>query len=265
MRRSYQDKAVLITGAGGGLGAALCERFAKAGAKVAGIDLDPKGLAATEQRIEAGGSGTFAWAECDVTDDAAVRVAIAGLEEQTGPIAVLVNNAGITHLGNFGAESAAAVSKVMDVNLGGAVSCTAAALDSILAERGQIVAISSVAGFAPLVGRTAYCASKHAMNGFFNTLRTELYGTGADVLLVCPSFIATNIRKDFLEGEAATRKRTVGPDATPEAVAEEIFQAAAAGKREITTGTVGMASKLLWRFVPKLYERLMLRNISPET
>ena len=242
-RRSFEGKTVVVTGAAGGLGKALSERFARAGARVGGVDVD------------AGAAIEIAVA--DLADEAAAFAAFDQLRRQLGPIDVLIANAGITRVKRFAAGESAAVRRVMEVNFLGAVHATAAAIDDLVARRGLIVAVSSVAGFAPLLGRSGYSASKHALHGFFDTLRAELHGTGVDVLVVCPSFIATGIR----ERSGGRLDRAVGGEDSPEAVAEKIFAAAVRRQRFLATGRLGKLSFWVHRFAPRLYETLMRRSI----
>lgn len=277
--RDFADRTVLITGAAGGLGRVLCRSFANAGARIAALDVDPTALAELEQELRAQGA-VAAFARADLTDELAVRQAVELLEGELGPISTLICNAGITHLKNFSSDQCADVRRVMEVNFLGSVHCTAACLDSIRHHRGSIIVLSSVAGFAPLVGRTAYCASKHALHGFFDTLRCELRQTGVDILMVCPSYIATGIRRKYEtetdrapqttaeKGRAgkgrAEKGRVVGTEDSPDSVAEQILKAARARRREIAIGRVGRFSWWCRRLAPRLYERLMQRSIRPE-
>lgn len=267
--REFLDRSVLITGAAGGLGRALCHRFAGDGARVAALDVNASALSELKEELRAR-DVVAAFAQADLTDEPAVRQAVERLEMELGPVDTLICNAGITHLKNFAADQCDAIRRVMEVNFLGSVHCTAACLASIRANRGAIIVLSSVAGYAPLVGRTGYCASKHALHGFFDTLRCELRGTGIDILMVCPSYIATGIRKHYEPGadESAPpsggKGRTVGAEASPEWVAEQIFKAARSRRREIALGGVGRFSWWCRRLAPRLYERLMLRSIQSE-
>ena len=259
--RDFQNRHIVITGAAGGLGAALAWRFGRAGARVGAIDLDTEGLEALVEGLEGEGISA-ASAVVDITREDEVRRAFAQLEERLGPVEGLVNNAGITHRRPFAADQVEAVTRVMAVNFQGAVHCTAAAHSSLLAHRGLLVAISSVAGFAPLVDRSAYAASKHALHGFFDTLRSELRDTGVDVLVVCPSFISTGLRDRLptSAGGGVPWPKT-GGEATPEAVAERIFQAARHRRRVLRTGRVAHLAYWISRLAPGLYERLMVRRM----
>jgi NAD(P)-dependent dehydrogenase (short-subunit alcohol dehydrogenase family) len=155
----------------------------------------------------------------------------------------------------------------MDVNFFGAVDCTRAALPSLARRRGRIVVISSVAGFAPLLGRSGYCASKHALHGLYDTLRGELAGEGVSVTLVCPGFTATRIEQNALDGggaPAAHAQSRVGRVASPEQVAEAIHLATLRRRRLAVLGGVGHATRLLVRVWPGLYDRLMRRALRVE-
>ena len=172
-KRSFAGAVVMITGAGGGLGRALALRFAAAGARIAALDRDPAGLDATRSELESRGVECLALT-CDVTDAVACSGAVAATVARFGSLDVLVANAGISHRSAFAATGLDVIRRVMEVNFFGAVNCTAAALPQLLASRGLVIAVSSVAGFTPLVARTGYSASKHAMHGFFDSLRAEV-------------------------------------------------------------------------------------------
>jgi NAD(P)-dependent dehydrogenase (short-subunit alcohol dehydrogenase family) len=265
-RRAFAGGTVIVTGAAGGLGRSLCLRFAAAGACVAVLDRDPPGLQALERDMTARGHVVFAHV-CDVTDATACATAIGAVQARFGRIDALVNNAGISHRSAFAETSVEVIRRVMDVNFFGAVNCTHAALAGLRASRGIVIAISSVAGFAPLIGRTGYAASKHALHGFFDSLRTEVAGDGVDVMLVCPSFIATGIDRAALggDGQPAVRERqTSGAQLLPDHAAEAIFDAAASGRRLLLLGATARMAWSISRCAPRLYAALMARRLRSE-
>lgn len=256
-RRQFAGRTVIITGAAGGLGKALVERFGRDGARVGAIDVRETELLQSakqwhKERIR------FETAIADCTDEEQLKAAVGELEHLLGQIYCVINNAGITHIENFGPDQAPHVRRVMEVNFLGAVYAAAASFESVARQGGLFVTISSVAGFAPLLGRAGYCASKHALHGFFDTLRLELRDTGAGVLMVCPSFIATGIRHgQRVEDESVG----VRDEATPEAVADLIYRAARRDRRFLAVGRVGRVARILQRWLPRLYERLMIRSV----
>ncbi|MBF3058116.1 SDR family oxidoreductase, partial [Pseudomonas aeruginosa] len=203
---------------------------------------------------------------CDVADADAVERAVALAVERFGGIDVLVNNAGITHRGTFAETGLGVFRKVMAVNFFGAVHCTRAALPSLLERRGQIVVLSSLTGFAPLLYRSAYNASKHALHGLFDTLRMELEGTGVSVTLACPGFTATDLRKNALVGDGSVTRQPVqvlgSQVASPVEVAEAIFQGAARRRRLLVLSNVNWWARLLARFFPRLFEKLLVPRLS---
>jgi NAD(P)-dependent dehydrogenase (short-subunit alcohol dehydrogenase family) len=260
--RSFAGTVVVITGAAGGIGAALARRFAVEGARVALLDRDVRRAAAVAEQID---GASVMVQRCDVTSPADCDAAIGAVVDIWGGIDVLVNNAGITHLGRFSDTDVDVIRRVVDVNFFGAVNCTKAALPSLLEQRGQIVVVSSVAGVAPLAGRTGYAASKHALHGFFDSLRAEHRQDGLRVLIVCPSFVDTSIGAHALGadgGPAAPEARTgVKRPLPPAEVADLVVQAAARDRRLLLVGRASRLSYWVGRLAPRVYERLMVRRV----
>ena len=254
---SFRDKVVVVTGAASGIGAALVRQLGRAGARVALLDRDLAGAEALAGTLPS--DHGFALG-CDVRDPVACSTAIERVIARWSGVDVLINNAGISHHSPFERTDVSVIRRVMDVNFYGAVHCTDSALASIIERRGMIVTISSVAGFAPLVGRTGYAASKHALHGFFDSLRAELADRGVGVLIVCPSFTRTSIDTSALSGTGTrlgTGRSTVGKLADPDTVAAAILRATAARKQRLVLSPVAIASLWLSRLAPGLYARLM--------
>jgi short-subunit dehydrogenase len=253
---------VAITGAGHGIGAALAARFAAAGHRVAVLELDAEAARARAEALEREGASALA-IPCDVTSQAACAQAMARVRETWGGIDVLVNNAGITHVGLACDTDVAVLRRVMEVNFFGAVHATRAALPSLLERRGRVAALSSVAGFAPLATRAGYVASKHALQGFFETLRAEHASDGLGVTLVCPSFVRTDIGARALGnaiGAPAPLRTGARHEVEPAAAAEAIYRGIVRGRRLVWVGREARLSWWLSQLAPRLYERLMLRR-----
>ncbi|MDP6979646.1 MAG: SDR family oxidoreductase [Myxococcota bacterium] len=256
------EPVVVITGAASGIGAALARHYAKAGARLALLDRDLAGVEA----LDADTLGT-AHAPlpigCDITSAAACEQAIEQVIKHFGQIDVLINNAGITHVGTFAETDPDVIRRVMDVNFFGALYCTKAALSHLLASQGRIVVMSSVAGFAPLARRTGYAASKHALHGLFDTLRSEVAGQGVSVTMVCPSFVRTSIGANALGvsgGASPADRGEVGQAMEPDEIAALIHRAAERRQRRILIGRVGKLSYWVSRLFPASYERIMLSS-----
>jgi NAD(P)-dependent dehydrogenase (short-subunit alcohol dehydrogenase family) len=256
-------QVVVITGGAGGIGRALAAAFTAHGARVALLDVDAAALESAASELQPRPRTV----QCDVTDSASCARAIAAVVAEEGGVDVLVNNAGISHRSTFVDTSDEVLRRVMEVNFFGSVHCTRAALPSLLQRRGQVVVLSSVAGFAPLYGRTGYAASKHALHGFFDTLRAELAGTGVNVLLVCPSFIDTPLRRNATDGAGRSAGQApvpVGGLLTPAQVADAVVAGCRARSRQLVLGGVGRLSFWVSRFAPRAYEALMRRSQKAE-
>lgn len=261
-KKSLESKNVVITGGGGGLGAALGREFAFAGANVALLDIDYEAAVLAADAVP---RGTATAIECDVTDPEACEHAIAVAEDRIGPIDVLVNNAGLSHRSAFVETDLAVIRTIMDINFWGSVNCTKIALPTLVERRGSVVVISSTAGFAPLLGRTGYAASKHALHGFFTTLRTEV--PQIEVLIAAPSFIDTNLRNHTLGGDGEITdhpQSRVGKMASPSDVAERIVWAVERRRNTLVLGRVGRVTRWLNALAPGVYERLMARKLRSE-
>lgn len=246
-----RDRPVaVITGGSGAIGTALAHRLDEAGWSVVCIDLgadqgpdDPTFLA------------------CDITDDAAVRSTFAAVEQRYGRLDLLVNNAGISAIGRFTDHDVTTHAKVMAVNYLGAVSCTQAALPALTRSHGRVVVTSSVTGFAPVLGRPAYVAAKHAVTGLFTALRPELAASGVGVTLVHPTFVSGGMSEAAGRADE-TERSTTGGEITPDDVARAIVDAVTRGTDQVFVGRTARAAWHLWRLAPRTYVRTMTRRLS---
>lgn len=265
-KRDYKGKVVVVTGAAGGLGRAFAARFGSAGARLALLDLQGDRVAAAAGELQEKGF-TSLGLPCDVSIESDCLEAMEKVRHHLGEVDVLVNNAGITHRSAFKETRSSVFRRIMEVNFFGSLCCTQAALASLIERKGQIIVISSIAGFSPLLGRTGYSAAKHALHGLFESLRCELKGSGVHVLMVCPGFTDTNIYRSALDGDGsitAHPQSTVGRIATPNEVAEAVFRAASREKRILVLSAAGKLAWLMMKFAPALYERLMTRSLAHE-
>lgn len=250
-------KTAVITGGAGGLGRALTLLLVERGWRVAVLDLPGP-------ELDACATDAVRPYACDVTDPEAVAAACARMRQEHGSIDLVIYNAGITQIGLFSETPLAAHRRVIDINYFGAVHVCAALLGDIRASHGVHLAISSVAGFAPLHRRTTYSASKHALEGFFRTLREEEREHGVAVLIAAPSFVATNIgRPESRDGGIARPGSAAdGVDYMEPAEAARIILDGVEKRRAfIPVGRVARLAWLINRLSPGLYARLMMRNI----
>ena len=265
-RKSYKDKVVVITGASGGMGVSFAKQFGKAGSVIGLLDLHLESVKSLSSELSDMGIESIPL-QCDVTVESECQIAINTVMEKYGRVDVLINNAGITHRSAFADTDSSVLRKVVDVSLFGSIYCTKAALNSLIDNSGQIIVISSIAGFAPLLGRSGYCAAKHALHGLFDSLRAELTGTGVGVLIVAPGFTRTGISKAALDGDGQKTKHpqsTVGKISSPDEVAAKLFKAAGKNRKLLILSSTGKLTRLLTRAAPSLYTWIMKKSLKSE-
>lgn len=254
---------VAITGAAGGIGRALARRWSIEGARVAMLDFEPEPLARAAAELSASGAEVKGF-DCDVTDFEGSRRAMESVVAQFGRIDVLVCNAGAVHRSAFEDTEIEVYRKVMEVNFFGSVHCAKAALPYLKETRGLIVVTSSIAGVAPLYGRTGYAASKHALHGFFESARCELADAGVRVLMVCPNFTRSPFEQRAMGADgrpAGTSRSLIGKLAEPDDVARAVVRAACAGRNLLVLTPLGKLAYYLSRLAPSYYARSMTRRL----
>lgn len=252
-------KTAVITGGAGGLGQALSRALRGQGWQVALLDL-PHALEALP--LVAGETHH----PCDVTDVQALTQTCATLRAQYPSLDLAIYNAGVTLIAPFEAVDADAHRRVFEINYWGAVNLAAALLPDIRRAGGTHLAITSVAGFAPLKHRTAYAASKHAMGGFFTSLRGEEAPHGVRVVLAAPSFVATNPGAGA-DANGLGRPGAAGDgidEMSPDAAAQTILNGLSRGRDFVPVGRVAGLAWWINRLAPKFYERQMLKRIAGE-
>ena len=262
----FKDKVALVTGGASGIGLATCWELVRQGARIAMLDMDEKNLE-TQQQIFLDQGYKILAIDCDVTEEAACQSAINQVLKIFGQIDILFNNAGITQRGLFEKTDTKVFKKVMDVNFFGSLYCTKAALPNLIQTKGIIIVNESIAGVAPLLARTGYSASKHALHGLFTSLRCELRHKGVHVMIVCPGFIRTNLQTRALggNGKIATHAQTrVGKEDTPENVAKQIVKGILNKKSILVLTFMGKLGYLVSRLSPLLYEYIMTRQFKKE-
>jgi short-subunit dehydrogenase len=261
-----KDKVVLITGGTSGIGKALAFSFGRAGAKVAFSGRNQQGLEQTSQELTAAGIDNLA-----IQADVSVQEQCEHMVQQTvaryGKMDVLINNAGISMRALFEDLDLEVIRKVMDINFWGTVYSTKYALPYIKASKGSVVGISSIAGYRGLPARTGYSASKFAMHGFLETLRTELLHSGVHVLLACPGFTASNIRNTALAANGQQQGETPREEEkmmSAEEVADRILEATIKRKRDLVMTTQGKLAVWVNKLFPSLADKLVYNVMAKE-
>jgi len=261
-----KNTVVLITGGTSGIGLACALEFGRTGAKIVITGRDSAKLASAATQLVAAGIEHHT-VQADVGDFAAATRAVADTISVFGRLDVLINNAGLSMRAKFADVDVKVLEQLMQTNFFGTVYTTKAALPYLLESKGTIVGISSIAGFRGLPGRTGYSASKFAMNGLLEALRTELLPQGVNVLTAAPGFTASNIRHAALlaNGQAQhDTPRDEGKMMSSEEVARYLREAVAQRRRTLVLTGQGKLTVFLNKWLPSLTDRLVLANFRKE-
>ncbi|WP_299758036.1 SDR family oxidoreductase [uncultured Pontibacter sp.] len=261
-----RDKVVLITGGTSGIGKALAFAFGREGAKVAVSGRNQQNLDQTSQELSAAGIANLA-VNADVSVEEQCQRMVQETVSKFGRLDVLINNAGISMRALFEDLDLDVIREVMDINFWGTVYSTKYALPYIKQYGGSIVGISSIAGYRGLPARTGYSASKFAMHGFLETLRTELLHSGVHVLLACPGFTASNIRNTALAANGQQQGETPREEEkmmSAEEVAERILKATIQRKRDLVMTTQGKLAVWVNKLFPGLADKLVYNVMAKE-
>lgn len=261
---SFKENVVIITGASRGIGQELAYQLAAQQAWLVLAARDEERLQVVAEACEAKGA-LVTVVPTDVSDQGQCRHLINQAVSAYGRIDTLINNAGMTMWAYFeDIEDLSPMEEIMRVNLFGSVYCTHYALPHLKKTRGRLVGISSLTGKTGVPMRSLYAASKHAMAGFFDSLRIELADTGISVTMIYPGFV-----------QSEERARALGPDGQPLAktpVAEDkvmpvetcariIIDAAASRKREVVMTTRAKLGQWMKLILPGLVDRIARRAI----
>lgn len=261
---SFTNRSVLVTGASEGIGRALSLELARDAGCLTLTARNVERLASLESECQALGARTCLVA-ADLTQTEAGAEVVAKAIAQFGRLDAVVANAGATMWSRFDAlQTLQPFETLMRVNFFANVWLTAAALPHLKNSRGLLVAISSVAGLTGVPERTAYCASKHALVGFCNSLRIELAGSGVDVTVIAPDFVLTETHRRALGadgralGESPMRESRI---MTAERCAQRIRRAMERRSRLEITSVRGRWGRVLQIVAPALIDRIAARAI----
>lgn len=271
------DRLALVTGAGGGIGAALALGLARKGARLVLVDRDPDGLARSEAAVRALGRDVSTHA-VDVTDVERIAALPEAVAARHGPLDLLVNNAGVALAGRFADVELSDFDWLMDVNFRAVVRMTHAFLPMLESRpAAQIVNLSSLYGLIAPPGQAAYAASKFAVRGFSEALRHELEAEGAKVgvTVVLPGGVRTAIAANARRGGMGEAERTAQAELwerllrlPPEAAAERIARGIERREKRVLVGRdarqVALVQRLLpvgyWSVLERLADRWSMRG-----
>lgn len=261
-----KDKVVIITGASSGIGKATALYFAQKGSKLAIAARSIEKLEQTASEIKRYEVEVVSIA-CDVSKEVDCKSLIDQTVEKFGQIDVLINNAGISMRALFNKTEMSVIRNVMDINFWGCVQCTKFALPHLLASKGSVVGISSIAGYVGLPARTGYSASKFAMHGFLEALRTENLEKDLHVLVACPGFTASNIRNTALTADGTSQgesPRTEEKMMSAEEVAAHLYNSIKQRKQRLVLTTEGKLAVFLSKWAPKFLQKMVFNKMKRE-
>jgi len=257
MNDFYKDKVVVVTGGTDGIGKALVEKLLMLGAKVSTCARHHDKLYRLQSEFPSYPLHTFL---ADVSIENDCRNFIESTIKVFGGIDVLINNAGVSMRALLKDTNADVIRRVMDINFFGSVYCTRFALNSIIERKGSIVGVSSIAGYRGLPGRSGYSASKFALQGWLEAIRTELLDDGVHVMWVCPGYTASNIRNAALTENGAAQGVSPfdeGKLMPAEEVAERVLNAIRKRKRTLVITFTGKQTVFMNKFFPGLSDKLV--------
>jgi short-subunit dehydrogenase len=259
MSNYFDNKVVAVTGGSDGIGKALVEALLQRNAKVATCSRNHDKLYKLQTDFA---SYPLHTTVTDVSSENECRRFIESTIKVFGGIDILINNAGISMRAELKDASVDVIKKVMDINFFGAVYCTRFSLNSLIERKGTIVGVSSIAGYRGLPGRSGYSASKFALRGWLEAIRTELLDSGVHVMWVCPGFTTSNIRNAALNNKGEPQGESPMDESqmmSAEECARIILHAIEKKKRTVVMTFQGKQTVFVNKFFPAFADR-MTRN-----
>jgi short-subunit dehydrogenase len=260
------NKVIIITGGSSGIGKALAFHYGLLGARVVITGRNKEKLQETTVELQKAGI-SIVGIPCDSSIEKETRLMVEQVKERFGQIDLLINNAGISMRSMFEDVSVDVLKTVMDINFWGTVYATQAALPYLKESKGGIIGISSIAGYRGLPVRSGYSASKFAMNGFLEALRTELLHSGVHVLIACPGFTASNIRNSSLNSEGNINGETMREEdkmMSADEVALKIIHAYQQKKKTLIMTFQGKLTVFLNKWLNGFMDTLVYNSLKKE-
>lgn len=267
MKRLFENKVVIVTGASSGIGEAIAREFAANGSKVVLAARSEEKLAVIVREIREK-NFEASYVKTDVTREDDCKNLVEKTVEKYGTVNILVNNAGLSMRAAFSDVNLKVLHTLMNVNFWGTVYCTKYALPYLVANRGSLVGVSSVAGFHGLPGRTGYSASKFAIHGFLETIRIENLKKGLHVMIIAPGFTASEIRRHALTADGTEQGESPRDEEnlmSPEYVAKWVLKGIRKKKRNKILTWEGRLTALFQRIIPAVVDWAYYIEMSKES
>ncbi len=255
----FKNKVVWITGASSGIGEALVYSFDKRESKI----IISARREAELQRVKDNckNPNNIIIETIDLEDHSSIKTKANTVQEKVGSIDILINNGGISQRSLARDTSLDVDKKIMNVNYFGTITLTKAVLPKMLQNKsGHIVVISSVTGKIGFPLRSAYAASKHALHGYFDTLRAESWKENINVSIICPGYIRTKLSMNALTSNGTAQNKmddVINNGIEPEYLAEKIINAITKRKEEIVVAGKEKLGIYLKRFLPRLLSKII--------
>lgn len=262
-----KNKVIIITGGSSGIGKALASEFGRKGNRIVVTGRNTEQLQQTAEVLTSEGIEVLPL-QADVSKEADNASMVQETLKAFGSIDVLINNAGISMRARFEEVDLEVIRRLMEINFFGVVYATKHCLPEIRRAHGSIVGISSIAGFRGLPGRTGYSASKFALNGFLESLRTELLDSGVHVLTACPGFTTSNIRERALMKDGTPQGSSPRDEAqmmSAEECARRIYRATVRRKRTLVLTTKGKLAVVANKWLPSFTDRMVYKEMQRES
>ncbi|MCW3083370.1 MAG: Short-chain dehydrogenase [Bacteroidetes bacterium] len=260
---AFKNKVVWITGATSGIGEALASAFAKEGAKLVISARRTAELQRVKNALKIADENVLIL-PLDLSDTSNVNALTQQVISTFGRIDILINNGGISQRSLTKETPLEIDRKIMEVNFFGTVALTKSVLPHLLKQKsGHIIAMSSIAGKFGFYFRSAYSASKHALHGFFESLRMEIYNDNVNVLIVCPGKIKTNISINAVTGDGGKHNKmdeSQEQGLSAEACAQQILKAIEKKKEEVFIGGKELRAVWVKRIFPKLFSKIIRKQ-----
>ncbi|MCW5921830.1 MAG: SDR family oxidoreductase [Saprospiraceae bacterium] len=263
MASFFKNKRVWVTGASSGIGEALSLAFAEHSAHLIISARNEKELNRVAAECAKSGAASIMVVPLDLAQHDAISGIVEKVVRQVGKVDILINNGGISQR-SLAKDTALDVDKkIMDINYFGTIMLTKALLPNMLTHRlGHIVTITSLTGKFGSPMRSSYAASKHALHGFFDSLRAELADTPIKVTLICPGFVRTNVSINALTADGSKQNKmdeATDKGMAPEVLAAKVLRAIERGKEEAYFGGKEVLGVYVKRFFPAYFSRLIKR------